>query len=398
MIRILHSIFSLNPKMGGTVQALYQLIRASEPKDETHDIVCLDASDHEFKTPESLTIHWMGPTLSFYGYNRNLNTWLKEQIHHYDLVIIHGCWQYHGLATFRACKKAKIPYFQYTHGMLDPWFKRKYLFKHLKKWLYWPWAEYRILKNATRVIFTSEDERILAAQSFWLYQATPAVIPLGIEEPPEEKQKQIETLFSRFPNIKNRRILLYLGRIHEKKGLDMLLKAIKRWNDNQAVTHQDYPVLLLCGGLEDNPFVTHVQKLAEELSGQSKGITEVVFADSVSGDLKWGALRAAEAFLLPSHQENFGIAVVEALATETPVLTTQRVNIWREIIEQKAGFAGVDDLEGTYQLVDNWIQQDESSRISMARQARSCYEQNFRAKDNYIQLRSLIREVINHGR
>ncbi len=397
MIRILHSIYSLDPKMGGTVQALYQLIRASDGGDESHEIICLDAPDHGFPTPDSLTIHWMGPTKTFYGYNPQLDTWLKENIQQYDIIIIHGCWQYHGLASFRACKRANVPYFQYTHGMLDPWFKRKYPLKHLKKWLYWPWAEYRILKNATRVIFTSEDEYLLAAESFWLYRVNPAIIPLGIEEPPDNSQAQIESLYAKIPYLKGRRILLYLGRIHEKKGLNLLLEALKRWNLKRAQPKVDYPVLLICGGLEETPFVKKIQGLAEEPQTQDHGINEIIFAGSVSGDIKWGAFRAAEVFLLPSHQENFGIAVVEALATATPVLTTQRVNIWREVVEHRAGFAGEDDLEGTYQLIDNWMQQNESSRKSMATQAKSCYEDCFRAKDNYGQLRSLIQEVINHG-
>ena len=61
-------------------------------------------------------------------------------------------------------------YFVFTHGMLDPWFKRTYPLKHLKKWLYWPWAEYRVLRDAQAVLFTCEEERILARQSFWLYK------------------------------------------------------------------------------------------------------------------------------------------------------------------------------------------------------------------------------------
>ncbi|MEB0151131.1 glycosyltransferase, partial [Pseudomonas sp. CCC2.2] len=81
--------------------------------------------------------------------------------------------------TWRALAKKKIPYFIFTHGMLDPWFKKNYPLKHLKKWLYWTWGEYRVLRDAKAVLFTCEEEKILARQSFWLYKANEVVTAFG---------------------------------------------------------------------------------------------------------------------------------------------------------------------------------------------------------------------------
>ena len=85
-------------------------------------------------------------------------------------MIVNGIWQYNSFGAWRVTPHSSTPYVVVTHGMLDPWFKRAFPFKHLKKWLFWPWADYRVLRDAAAVLFTSEEERRLATQSFWLYR------------------------------------------------------------------------------------------------------------------------------------------------------------------------------------------------------------------------------------
>src|SRR5258708_12756609 len=95
-----------------------------------------------------------------------------------------GLWQPHILAVWQRFQKTAIPYFVFPHGMLDPWFKRTYPLKHLKKWLYWPWAEYRVLRDARAVCFTCEEERRLARQSFRLYQCSEQLLNYRPSPPP----------------------------------------------------------------------------------------------------------------------------------------------------------------------------------------------------------------------
>ena len=97
----------------------------------------------------------------------------------------------------------------------------------------------------------------------------------------------------------------------------------------------------------------------------------------LTGDPKWGALRAAEAFILPSHQENFGLAVVEALACGKPVLISSRVNIWREVEADRAGLVGEDTLEGTAKLFNDWRALPPHERASTGRRARGSFESRF---------------------
>src|SRR5450631_275465 len=96
-----------------------------------------------------------------------------------------------------------------------------------------------------------------------------------------------------------------------------------------------------------------LQELAAKCEALSPG--SVSFPGMLSGDLKWGTLRAAEIFILPSHQENFGIAVVEAMACGTPVLITRPVNIWREIEASGAGLVDEDTLHGCSRLLERWL-------------------------------------------
>ena len=99
----------------------------------------------------------------------------------------------------------------------------------------------------------------------------------------------------------------------------------------------------------------------------------------LEGDLKWGALRNAEVFILPSHQENFGFAVAEALSCGVPVLISVRVNIWREIEKANAGLVAPDDLPGTKSLLNRWLNLSTQERVQMSVNARHCFESQFEA-------------------
>jgi glycosyltransferase involved in cell wall biosynthesis len=97
----------------------------------------------------------------------------------------------------------------------------------------------------------------------------------------------------------------------------------------------------------------------------------------LSGDLKWGAFRAADVFILPSHQENFGLAVVEALACGVPVLISNRINIRREIQTDRAGLVAADTLAGTRDLLRRWQRLAEGERQAMRVAAARSFRQRF---------------------
>jgi glycosyltransferase involved in cell wall biosynthesis len=108
--------------------------------------------------------------------------------------------------------------------------------------------------------------------------------------------------------------------------------------------------------------------------------SRVVWTGKLEGDMKWGAFRGADAFVFPSHTENFGMVVAESLACGTPVLTTRRVGIWREVTEEGAGWAESDDTEGVERLLRRWRAFPSDERRAMRLRARDCFERRFEIK------------------
>jgi glycosyltransferase involved in cell wall biosynthesis len=321
------------------------------------EFVCQDNPGESFFSTVEARVHALGARKNTYGYSAELARWLNENVTRYDGVIINAIWTYSSLAAARAAR-GRVPYVVFTHGMLDPWFARKYPLKHAKKLVYWP-MQYPVLHNAGAVLFTSKLERDLAPKSVWPNKWKSIVVPYGTGEPPADTAAQLEAFYSVLPQLKDRRFLLFMSRIHEKKGCDLLLQAFAK----VATAHPD--VDLVIAGPDQAGLQAKLQRMSEEL-----GIADRVhWPGMLKGAPKYGALRACDAFVLPSHQENFGVVVAEALSCGRPVLISNQVNIWQEIEEDKVGLVAPDTLEGTTDLLHRWLTLDEKQREAMAAQA-----------------------------
>lgn len=381
-MKILHVISSVDPKSGGPIEGVRQLHKPIYELGATVDVVCCDPPDAPWLANCALrNVYALGPSRLGYAYTSKLLPWLRENSSRYDAVIVNGLWQYTSFATWRALRKTKVPYFVFTHGMLDPWFKKNYPLKHLKKWLYWPWAEYRVLRDARAVIFTCEDERILARKSFWLYQVNEAVTCYGTAKPPSNSTELANLFFSANPSLKGKRLALFLSRIHEKKGCDLLIDAFAK------VADKDSNLQLVIAGPDQNGLVSDLKAQAQKL-----GISDrITWSGMLQGEMKWGAFYAAEVFVLPSHQENFGIVVAEALACGKPVLISNKVNIWREIEADGAGIVANDTLEGTTSLFDRWLAMGVDDFSTMKSKTVSCFETRFHIDKAAARLLEIIR-------
>jgi glycosyltransferase involved in cell wall biosynthesis len=255
--------------------------------------------------------------------------------------------------------------------MLDENLARVFPSKQRKKELYWRFVERRIARDATALVFTCEEERRLAQDTFLPYAAREEIVTLGVEGPPAPQDELVAQFFEKFPQLRGERLLLFLGRLHPKKGCDLLLEAF---------AHTETPLhLVLAGPCDDATFLSRLQELAR---GRA-----VTFAGMLRGRDKWAALAAAEAFILPSHQENFGIAVAEALACGTPVLISDKVNIWREIADDGAGLVESDDTQGAANLLRRWLAADHAA---MSSGARRCFERRFHVRVMLSQFTALV--------
>jgi len=366
-MRVLHVIPSVDPKGGGPIEGINQLSAVHRELGAEVEICSLDAPDAEWVIRSQAKVHALGPGIGGYAYSNRLVPWLKAHANHYDAVIVNGLWQYVGFAVWRVLAGSTTPYYVFTHGMLDPWFKRAFPLKHLKKWLYWPWAEYRVLRDARKVLFTCEEECLLARESFWLYKVNETVTSFGVSNPPENGDELAANFLSYYPGLQGKRIALFLSRIHVKKGCDFLIEAFAK------VVHRDDNLHLVIAGPDQIGWVPKLQAKAEAL-----GIAHrITWPGMLQGEMKWGAFYAAEVFCLPSHQENFGIVVAEALACGKPVLISNKVNIWREIDADGAGLVASDTLDGTVNNFNRWLDKSVQDYSTIQAKAKNCFANHF---------------------
>jgi glycosyltransferase involved in cell wall biosynthesis len=254
--------------------------------------------------------------------------------------------------------------------MLDPYFKRAFPLKHVKKQMYWLAREYRVLRDARAVCFTTPIERDSAGETMWPRRWNPAVVSFGTSEPGGDEEAQREVFLGRYPGLRARRFFLFLSRIHSKKGCDLLLDAFAR-------VVPAYPDLdLVMAGPDEEGLQPLLEGQARRLGIESR----VHWTGMLEGDLKWGALRAAEAFVLPSHQETFGVAVVEALACGVPVLISDKVNIWPDIGRDEAGIVNADTAEGTYCSMAALLRMSPEERRRMISNGVACFRARYEMK------------------
>ena len=296
------------------------------------------------------------PTNNPYGYKPFITRKIRDLVKSADVAIIEGIWMYHSFLAYKVLRETKTPYFVYTHGMLDPWFKKAYPLKHLKKWFFWPWSDYQVLSHANGVLFTTEKEKLLARRSFWLYKANEMVVGYGTSSPPLDKKRQLTVFYQRFPDLRDKRIFLFLGRIHPKKGVDILIESIAKIADKDSALH------LVIAGPDQVGLSSSLQRTAQTLGLSS----QISWPGMLSGDLKWGAFQASELFCLPSHQENFGISVAEALACGLPVAISNQVNISDDVRDSDCGLVHDDTINDTTSAYNEWVSFSIEKRKLMA--------------------------------
>jgi glycosyltransferase involved in cell wall biosynthesis len=367
VLRVLHVIESADPRRGGPIEGVRQLSDVGRRWGQVTDAVTFDRPDAPFLKDNPFTAIALGPVHHKYGYTPRLVPWLRSNAKNYDIVIVNGLWQYNGLAVWRAVPDTGVPYIAFPHGMLDPWFRRAHPLKRLKKLVYWALVERAMLRDARAVCFTCQEELELAQHTFPAYRARNVVTGYGTAGPRGDPDACVAAFFAEFPRLADRRIVLYLGRVHEKKGCDLAIQAFA------AIAGRDPSLEFVIAGPADAALKRRLVQLAER-----EGIADrITWAGMLTGGRKWGALYAAQVFVLPSHQENFGIAVAEALGCGTPVAISNKVNIWREIAASGAGWVEDDTEDGARATLESWLALDAAGQQAARVRARRCFEQHF---------------------
>jgi glycosyltransferase involved in cell wall biosynthesis len=350
-VNLLQTIASIDPVHGG--MARYVSTLTISLRDQGHHV---DIATFDGAASGNDPVHaWpgRGPRRRAPGFT----DWLRTRATGYDAVLVHGLWQYHGIAVRRALAGTRTPYLVFPHGMLDPAHRRLNPVKHWKKAVYWKLVEHRVLRDAATVVFTCDEELRRADHLFTPWSIRPAVVPLGLEPPPPPTAPGADEPY-----------LLFLGRIHPKKGPDLLLEAYAQL----LTTGHPLTRLVIAGPGEDPALLRTLRDRARTLPGQP-----VRFVPMVQGPDKWNLIHGCEAFVLTSHQENFGLAVVEALACGKPVLISDQVHIHEAIVADGAGLAAPDTLDGARHLLATWARLTPDQRHTMGLRAADCYQSRY---------------------
>jgi glycosyltransferase involved in cell wall biosynthesis len=371
-MRLLHIINSVNPVGGGPIEGVFRQDGATR-EIGLREILSLDHPDDPWVSASPIKVHAMGGRkakggfLGHYGYSPDMVPWLKAHVGDYDAVIVNGLWNYATFGASRVLPHASTPYFVFTHGMMDPWFRRTYPIKNLAKQGFWQVCEGPLTKGAKAVLFTTEEEKLVARGEFWGSCYTEQVVGYGTAKAPVSTATQAEAFAAATPGLNGRPYLLFLSRIHRKKGVDLLVEAFAR----TAALQPDLQIVV--AGPDQTGSVAGLKARAEAL-----GIADRLhWPGMLQGDAKWGAYYGAEAFILPSHQENFGIVVAEALACGKPVLISDKVNIWREIKAGGGGLVEPDTVEGTEALLRGWAALSPARRDAMGKAGQAVFRANF---------------------
>ncbi|MBL8701550.1 MAG: glycosyltransferase [Alphaproteobacteria bacterium] len=253
-----------------------------------------------------------------------------------DVVHLHSLHLFHVWATARACRRQGKPYLLRPHGTLDPFIRAR---RPLEKRLLGMLFQDRVIREAAALHWTAAEEATLAAPA--TFGTRGVVVPNGLDLAEYATLPPAGTFRASRPEIGDRRIVLFLSRLNFKKGLDLLIPAFARVAGRRDDVH------LVIAGPDDG--------MAAPARGwiEAHGIRErVSFVGQLAGAAKLAAFRDAACFALPSYSENFGIAVVEAMACGLPVLVSDKVNIWREIAEAGGGEVATTTVEDVAAKLD----------------------------------------------
>jgi glycosyltransferase involved in cell wall biosynthesis len=337
------------------------------------DVPCSDAV-----IEDGVTYRYFRRQTRFYTFSWPLTRWLAQHVKEYDLLHIHALFSYAAAPAVYWAKRYSVPYIIRPLGVLNRWGmmnRRRYLKK-----LSYSLIEKHILEGAAAIHYTSDQER-LEAKKLGIAQRS-VIIPNPAEIASCFRNSSYGNFRTRYPQLADRFIILFLSRLDPIKGLDILLPAFARVRTKHASA-----TLVLAGNGEPG----FTENLRHEAARQGLA-SDILWAGFLTGEQKWAALADADLFVLPSYSENFGVSVVEAMAAKLPVVVSDQVAIHREISDAQAGLVV---RCGTDELTDALIKliADDNLRKQMGLNGRLLAQTKFSSEAATKNLLALYREV-----
>jgi glycosyltransferase involved in cell wall biosynthesis len=377
-MKILHVIRDLSPQTGGPVSAIRGLSHAQMQLGDEMRIVSTDyglvngytAADHEFIYPCSFDAWHYAPSFG---------KAIKKHIKWADAVHIHTLWEYPSLIAARMGQTLNNPFVLRPCGMLDAWSMGQ---SALKKRIYLKLFSKDLFSELCTLHFTTEAEK---EKSIYPPHLDSVIIENGISDAAYSDANSARDFFNYFPELAGKRIILFLGRIHPKKQPDVALGAF-------AQVAAEFPeVHLVFAGPYEEDYRNELVKKIHELGVHER----VTFTGMLQGKVLYGAFRAADIFVLPSMQENFGIAVAEAMANCCPVIVSEHVDIKDYIQKDEAGLVCEASADAFASAIHHVMAMPQLGK-SMGQCGRKVAEKYFRWDMAAERLKNVYQEIISN--
>jgi len=286
-----------------------------------------------------------------------MGRWLKSNVCKFDIVHVHGCYRYPTTMTARHARLSRVPYIIRPHGNFDPFLINKSSRSVLLKRVYEQLFDFPNFRKASGIHCTANEE--LQTVNQLNFGAPGFVIPNGVNWSSYEHLPERGAFRARLGVPQNAPLILFLGRINLKKGLDLLIPAF-------AQLRRQYPLArLVIAGPDNEGYGARVRTMIDEENIRDA----VIFTGAIFGQDIQSAYQDSDLFVLPSYGENFGMTVIEAMACGTPVLVSDQVNIFEDVVASGAGLAVPCEVQPLAAAMIELIG-DHARRSAMAARAR----------------------------
>ena len=337
-MKILHVIADLDRRRGGPAQVCVEMAVLMAGEGHTVQIITTDrgfAAEYQPLTGsranggsiviETHPLNFPQFWATSWAMRRRLVTAIQEA----DVIHIHMLYLFHDWVTEKYCRKFAKPYIVQPHGSLDPFIYRRHRWR---KSIVEAWFQNALQRHARGLLYTQREEMDLAQP----HAQNPRgwVVPIGIDLSSFDDLPPREASRARFPGIGDRKMVLFFGRLNFKKGVDTTIKMFA-----EVARERDDIVLVLAG--PDDGMGSVAEKMVS-----AAGLSErIIFTGMVTGQDKRIVLGGGDVFVLPSYSENFGVAVIEAAFCKIPVIISDRVNLWPDFRDARAGLVAPPTVE-----------------------------------------------------